>query len=98
METRALTLRQLVLATTGQDVRKCARCSYCADLMSDEEDISLEMLIQLVLMNDDEVLTSRTLWSDSALEEARKNCIGALDLGAIMLALRDEARRRGVIN
>ena len=48
------------------------------------------------MMNDEEVLTSRTLWSDEALKRARLMCVSTMDVAAIMLALRDEARRRGL--
>ena len=91
------TLRGLVFAATGYDVRRCGRCSYCVrPARPDEEDLSLETLLQLVLQNDDEVLTSKTLWSDGVLTRARSMCISTMDMPAIMLALRDEARRRGL--
>ncbi len=89
-------LRLAVLAATGQDVRRCARCSFCADFISPGDDLSLEMVLQLVIMNDEEVLTSRTVWSDAALEAARQRCVGSLDVPAILQALRVEARRRGL--
>lgn len=91
------TLRAIVLAATGYDVRRCGRCSFCIrHARPDEEDLSLEMIMQLILQNDDEVLTSRTLWSDSVLQRARSMCISTMDMPAILLALRDEARQRGV--
>ena len=92
------TLRGLVFAATGYDVRRCGRCSYCVKhAHTDEEDLSLEMLLQLVLQNDEEVLTSKTLWSDSVLGRARSMCLSTMDMPAIMLALRDEARKRGLV-
>jgi heterodisulfide reductase subunit C len=91
------TLRGLVQTATGYDVRRCGRCSFCVKhVQSDEEDLSLENVLQMVLMNDDEVLTSRTLWSDGVLARARSMCISTMDVPAILLALRDEARRRGL--
>ena len=93
-----ITLRRLVSAATGYDVRRCGRCSYCAKhVRPDEEDLSLEMLMQLILQNDEEVLTSKTLWSDSVLNRARSMCLSTLDMAAILLALRAEARRRGLV-
>jgi heterodisulfide reductase subunit C len=93
------TLRGLVFASTGYDVRRCGRCSFCVKhARSDEEDLSLEMLVQLILQNDEEVLTSKTLWSDSVLNRARSMCLSTMDMPAIMLALRDEARRRGLVS
>ncbi len=50
------TLRGLVFATTGYDVRRCGRCSYCVKhARPTEEDLSLEMLVQMILENDEEV-------------------------------------------
>jgi hypothetical protein len=57
-------------------------------------DIPLSSLVQLVLLNDEETLQCRTLWSDSVLEASRGACKRGLDLHAILLVLRDEASRR----
>ena len=89
-------LRTVVLAATNQDVRRCAHCSFCADMAQPDQDLSLESVVQLVVMNDEEVLTCRTVWSDVALETARHACASSLDMPAVLLALREEARRRGV--
>ena len=48
-------------------------------------------------MNDDEILTSRTLWSDEVLQAARNACARELDLHKILLVLRDEAVKRGLV-
>lgn len=61
-----------------------------------EMDISLESLVTLVQMNDEEVLTSRTLWSDEVLEAAKNACNSGIDLPAVLKALRREAERRGL--
>jgi heterodisulfide reductase subunit C len=91
-------LRQVVRDATGYDVRRCGRCSYCVHFVTPEDDVSLEMMMQLVMQNDEEVLTSRTLWSDEALKRARQMCVSTMDVAAIMLALRAEARQRGLVN
>jgi heterodisulfide reductase subunit C len=91
-------LRQIVREATGYDVRRCGRCSYCVHFVTPEDDVSLEMMMQLVMQDDDEVLTSKTLWSDVALKRARLMCVSTMDVAAIMLALRAEARRRGLVN
>ncbi len=91
-------LRQIVREATGYDVRRCGRCSYCVHFVTPEDDVSLEVMLQLVLQNDEEVLTSKTLWSDEALQCARQMCISTMDVAAIMLTLREEARRRGLMN
>ena len=90
-------LRAVVFQTTGFAIRRCGRCSYCVDHPRPDDDLSLETLLQLVIMNDEEVLTSRTLWSDETLQAARQMCISTMDVPKIMLALRDEARRRGLV-
>jgi heterodisulfide reductase subunit C len=91
-------LRQVVRNATGYDVRRCGHCSYCVHFVTPEDDVSLEVMMQLVMQNDEEVLTSKTLWSDEALSRARMMCVSTMDVAAIMLALRAEARRRGLVN
>ncbi len=94
----AKSLRQIVREATGYDVRRCGRCSYCVHFVTPEDDLSLEMMMQLVMQDDEEVLTSKTLWSDVALQRAKAMCISTMDVQKIMLVLRDEARRRGLVN
>lgn len=60
-------------------------------------DIPIEGLIQLVQQDDEEVLTSSTLWSDAVLEAIPTLCQRGLDLGAIIKALRQEAIRRKLV-
>lgn len=92
-----MTLRRLILTKTGQDVIRCRGCQLCNDEYSREQDIPLYSLIQLILMNDEEVLTSRTLWSDEVLRCARDACAREFDLEKILLVLREEAIRRGLV-
>jgi heterodisulfide reductase subunit C len=92
-----LSLRKTVLLNSGQDVRRCRTCAVCSETFDPEQDISLETLVQMIIFDDDEVLTSRTLWSDQVLANARKACTGGIDLEKVMLALREEAKQRGVL-
>jgi len=92
---RLQSLRSIVLAETGQDLRRCQACLDCDDIPASDVDIPLGSLIQLALMNDEEVLTSRTLWSESVLECAHSACVKHLDLEQIIQALRREALKRG---
>jgi heterodisulfide reductase subunit C len=92
-----MTLRRLILTKTGQDVQKCRGCQLCNTDNSHDMDIPLDSLIQLVIMNDEEVLTSRTLWSDEVLHSAHDACARELDLEKILLVLRDEAVKRGLV-
>lgn len=97
-ELEPTTLRQIVREATGYDVRRCGRCSYCLHFVTPEDDVSLEVMMQLVMQNDEEVLTSKTLWSDEALKRARTMCVSTMNVQKIMLALREEARHRGLVN
>jgi heterodisulfide reductase subunit C len=92
-----MSLRRLILSKTGQDVNRCRGCQLCNQEYSSEQDIPLDSLIQLVIMNDAEVLTSRTLWSDEVLHCAHDACARELDLEKILLVLREEAIQRGVV-
>lgn len=92
-----MSLRRLILNKTGQDVNRCRGCQLCGGEYSLEQDIPLDSLIQLVIMNDEEVLTSRTLWSDEVLQCASNACVRELDLAKVLLALRDEAIRRDLV-
>lgn len=92
-----ISLRQIVREATGYDVRRCGRCSYCVHFVTPDDDLSLEMLMQLVMQDDDDVLTSKTLWSDTALRRAKTMCVSTMDVQKIMLVLRAEARRRGLM-
>lgn len=93
---RPPSLRQVILTTTGQDVRQCQQCALCDEHVDAEQDLTFATLVQLVQMNDEEALTSRTVWSERVLQSARHRCTSRLNLEAIVLALRDEARRRGL--
>ncbi len=92
-----MTLRRLILNKTGQDVQRCRGCQLCNAEYSQDQDIPLDSLVQLIIMNDEEVLTSRTLWSDEVLSSAKDACARELDLEKILLVLRDEAVKRGLV-
>ncbi len=89
-----MSLRRVIKAATGQDVHTCHACFECDVPMSDEMDIPLGSLVQLILLDDEEALQCRTLWSDPVLEASRGACKRGLDLRAVMIALREESRRR----
>jgi hypothetical protein len=57
-------------------------------------DIPLSSLVQLILLNDEEALQCRTLWSDSVLEASHGACKRGLNLHAVMIALREESTRK----
>jgi heterodisulfide reductase subunit C len=91
-----MSLRRLILTKTGQDVQRCRGCQLCNGDYGRDQDIPLDSLIQLVIMNDEEVLSSRTLWSDEVLHAAHDACARELNLEKILLVLRNEAVRRGL--
>jgi hypothetical protein len=88
------TLRRIIRESTGQDIARCLGCSDC-DLAHPDQDIPIGSLVQLALMDDEESLQSRTLWSDSVLGAAREACQRGLDLSLILAAMREEAKLRG---
>ncbi len=83
-----MSLRRIILQKTGQDVQRCRGCQLCNCESCSDQDIPLDSLIQLVIMNDEEVLTSRTLWSEEVLLTAHNACARELDLEKVLLALR----------
>jgi hypothetical protein len=89
-----MSLRIVVKKASGQDVYLCHACNDCDIDERDEMDIPLSSLVQLILLNDEEALQCRTLWSDSILEASRGACKRGLDLHAVMIALREESTRR----
>jgi len=89
-----MSLRNVVKKAIGQDVYVCHACNDCDIDARDEMDIPLSSLVQLILLNDEEALQCRTLWSDSVLEASRGACKRGLDLHAVMIALRKESLRK----
>jgi len=89
-----VSLRSTVKKVTGQDVYVCHACNDCDIDARDEMDIPLSSLVQLILLNDEEALQCRTLWSDSVLEASRGACKRGLDLHAVLTALREESMRK----
>ena len=89
-------LRSIVLAQTGEDVGRCCSCLFCEEITDEAGDVSLSMLIQWILTNDDRALTCRTTWSEEVLRQSDHICANQLDFPAILQALRSEANRRGL--
>jgi heterodisulfide reductase subunit C len=63
----------------------------------EEVDLALGTVIQLVLLNDQEIFTCRTIWSDRVMEVAETLCPNGINLTAVIQTLREEAVRRGLI-
>ncbi len=89
-------MRSIVLAQTGQDVNDCCSCALCEEITDEAGDVSLAMLMQWILVNDERALTCRTVWSDEVLRRTDHVCANQLDIPAVLHALQEEARRRGL--
>jgi hypothetical protein len=89
-----MSLRRVIKLATGQDINICHACFDCDVPLAEEMDIPLGSLVQLALLDDDEALDSRTLWSDAVLEASHGACKRGLNLRAVMIALREESLRR----
>jgi hypothetical protein len=87
-------LRRVIRDRTGQDLHKCQACYDCSLDLPGEMDVPLPSLIEMVLLDDEEALETRTLWSDAVLEASRGACKRGLNLHAVMLGLREEHARR----
>ena len=85
-----------MLAQTGEDVSRCSSCALCEEITDEAGDVSLSMLMQWILANDERALTNATVWSDEVLRKADHACANQLDIPAVLLALRREAKRRGL--
>ena len=89
-------LRRTVKIATGQDVYLCRGCQLCDIEPDDEMDVPLTTILQMIMYDDEEVLSCRTLWSERVLAEASRACKRGLNLHSILLALREEANQRNV--
>ena len=89
-------LKRIVKNASGQDVSRCQACLDCEVSCAQDMDIPVGSMIQMIMFDDEEILTSRTLWSDCVLAKARLACNRGIDISAVMNALRDEATRRGL--
>jgi heterodisulfide reductase subunit C len=89
-------LKQIIKEKSGQDISRCQACLDCEVSCPEDIDIPIGSMIQMVMFGDDEVFTCRTLWSDCVLNKARLACSRGIDIHAVMLVLREEARQRGL--
>ena len=89
-----MSLRRVIKLATGQDINVCHACYDCDVPLAEEMDVPLGSLVQLALLDDEEALDSRTLWSDAVLEASHGACKRGINLPAVMVALREESLRR----
>jgi heterodisulfide reductase subunit C len=95
---KSASLVNIVQNTTGQDLQRCWTCLQCDPALGPEMDVSVRRLIHMVLLDDGEALQSLTLWSGHVLRRAARLCPRGLDLEAVLLALREEGWRRGIVD
>jgi len=91
------TLKRIIKEASGQDIARCQACLDCEVSCPDDIDIPIGSMIQMAMFDDEEVLTCRTLWSDCVLSKARLACSRGINIKAVMLSLREEARKRGLV-
>ncbi|MEI6289262.1 MAG: hypothetical protein WCP19_02415 [Chloroflexota bacterium] len=59
-------------------------------------DVSFSSMIQMILINDVELLTSKSIWSDRVLSISKTACKNGINFQIIILALREEAKKCGM--
>jgi hypothetical protein len=91
-----VSLRRIIRDATEINLYECRLCADCDLTHLPEQDVALSTLIQMVVMDDEEVLTTRTLWSEAVLEASRTACKRGIDLHQVLTTLREEARKRGM--
>jgi hypothetical protein len=89
-------LRLIVLAATGQDVRQCWCCGLCSAAIGAGEAGSLEQWVQWLIADDERALTHLPQYNEPALREAQRLCANRLDFLKALAALQAEAKRRGL--
>lgn len=94
---KSTSLLAVVFKATGQDLRHCWRCGQCSVGLESGMDLTIWRLIHGVLVNDASVLQSDTLWSSRVMGQAAQLCSQGLNLEPILLALREEGWRRGIV-
>lgn len=95
---KSTSLLAVVFKATGQDLRHCWQCGQCSAGLEPGMDLTMWRLIHGVLVNDASVLDSDTLWSNRVMGHAAQLCLHGLNLEPILLALREEGWRRGIVD
>ena len=90
------TLRSVILAQTGQDVRLCANCANCDGLTALGMDLTIGEIIRGAGRNDSRVLSCATLSACEDLLLRPIPCTAGLDLISILITLQREAELRGM--
>ena len=89
-------LRSIILAMTGQDVRRCSSCAGCECLTAPGMDLTVGEIVRAAARDDPQALTCATLWTCEDLLLRPIPCSSGLALDSIMIALQHEAELRGL--
>ena len=89
-------LTHIILTATSQDVRLCANCLSCEDLLVPGMDLSFGEVIRAAARDDPIALTNDTLWNCDEALILQPICQAGLDIYAIIQTLRFEATSRGL--
>jgi heterodisulfide reductase subunit C len=88
-------LRAVILAKTGEDIRKCTHCWHCELERTEAMDLSFGDIIRAALQNDPKALENDTLWICDPVLKDRPVCPSGLNRLIVIQALREEAAQRG---
>jgi len=90
-------LRSIILARTGQDIRKCTACQRCSvnDALQVQFDLPLSEIVTAARRNDEAALINQTIWTVARAKPEAIRCSKGLDLVAVAGVLCEEARLRG---
>jgi heterodisulfide reductase subunit C len=88
-------LRAVILAKTGEDIRKCTNCWHCEQERTDDMDLSFGEIVRAAAQNDLLALDNLTLWNCDPLLASNPRCPSGLDRVTVIQALREEASVRG---
>ena len=86
----------IILSGTGEDVRQCGQCFACEDYREPGMDLTFGEIFRAAAHDQPKAFTNQTLWTCDKLLLNGINCQNGLDIGAIVAALRNEARQRGI--
>ncbi len=86
----------IILTASGEDIRHCGQCFSCEDYIEPGMDLTFGEIFQAAVHDQSRALSNRTLWTCDKLLENGLHCQNGLDIPAIVGALRQEARLRGL--
>lgn len=89
-------LRAIILARTGEDVRQCTHCWRCEAEQQSKVDLSYGEVLQAAGRDPSRALENMTIWFHGVPQPGEVQCPSGLDVGSILQVLQQEARLRGV--